>query len=167
MNANHFVGLFRYTRWADEKVIAALREAASGAEADPLRRARALLSHALRAQAVWLGRIQRSDDARLPFWETDSLDECARRSAANAEAWTRFLEKQSPADLEKEIRYQNSKGRVFTTALHEIAAHVVNHSTHHRAQAALFLREAALEPPATDYIFYARAAAPERDVRLA
>lgn len=153
----HFADLFRYTRWANTLVIDALR-GSDVSERKSLRRARALLSHLLRAQVVWLGRVQGTDAARLPFWETDSLDECARRSEASHRDWLSFLHGCSDGDLARPVRYQNSKGKEFATALRAIATHVVNHSTHHRAQIALLLREAGLEPPATDYIFYVREA---------
>ena len=153
----HFIGLFRYTRWANARIVEALSET-SILESEPLRRARALLSHLLRSQVVWLGRVQGTEAAQLPFWDEDPLDECARRSEASSRDWLAFLRGCSKADLARPVHYQNSKGKPFATDLQDIAAHVVNHSTHHRAQIALLLREAGLEPPATDYIFYVRSA---------
>lgn len=153
----HFADLFRYTRWANALVIEALREA-DESQHESLRRARTLLSHLLRAQVVWLGRVQSTEAAQLSFWETDALDACAWRNDESARDWLAFLNDCSETDLVQPVRYQNSQGTAFATGLSDIAAHVVNHATHHRAQIALLLREAGLEPPATDYIFYVREA---------
>ena len=153
--SNHFINLFRYTHWANRQMIEALLEA-TPPETRPLRRARALLSHLLRAQDVWLGRVQNTDAAQLPFWEEDPLDECVRRSEESSRDWLAFLRGCTDSDFARPVHYQNSKGTPFATDLQDLAAHVVNHATHHRAQIALLLREAGLEPPATDYIFYVR-----------
>ena len=119
---------------------------------------RRLLAHLVRAQEVWLGRIQDTDAATLPIWEETDIRTSAKRSEASTQAWLDFLTGCTAGDFAADVRYENSKGQPFTNALREIAAHVVNHATHHRAQIALLLRQAGHAPPATDFIFYARSA---------
>jgi uncharacterized damage-inducible protein DinB len=160
----HFLDQFRYTRWANQQVLDALGEGDGTLPERALR----LISHLLRAQDVWIGRIQ--GEADLPdIWGRDTLEECRARADASAEAWLGFLHDCAPDDFTDAVRYENSKGKPFASELREICGHVVNHSTHHRAQIALLLREDGVEhsrstssrlagaPPATDYIFYARA----------
>ena len=148
----HLRDQFHYTRWANDQIIEAMEE-----WDDPLPdRTLLLLSHLLRAQDVWLGRIQ--GEPNLPaIWAEDTLQECRTRAEQSAEAWLDFLQECSEEAFDKTISYQNSKGHPFENELRELCGHVVNHSTHHRAQIAMLLREAGGEPPATDYIFYARA----------
>lgn len=148
----HLLDLFRYTRWANRRIIDALDQAG---EAQVPARALQLLSHLLRAQDVWRGRIQGS--TALPdIWGDDPLPACREREKKSGKAWLGFLQSLDPGDLTETVRYENSKGESFENELRAICAHVVNHSTHHRAQIALLLREAGTAPPATDYIFWAR-----------
>jgi uncharacterized damage-inducible protein DinB/mannose-6-phosphate isomerase-like protein (cupin superfamily) len=144
---------FRYTRHANGQIIEALD--ALGPEKTPERALR-LLAHLLRAQDVWLGRIRGADDPPA-IWGEDALAECRTRAEASHAAWLRFLQDSAPRDFEATIRYENSKGVAFENELREIVGHVINHATHHRAQIAALIREAGREPPATGYIFYARA----------
>ena len=146
-----FRSLFRYTRWANDRVLRAMRAA------DPVpKRAVELLSHLLRAQDVWFGRIEKTDHATLDLWVDESLAACAERAEASTRRWKTVLDGRAATDLDRSIPYTNSKGTHFETPLRDLLSHVVNHSTHHRAQIALVLREAGIAPPATDYIFFVR-----------
>ena len=146
-----FRSLFRYTRWANDRVLRAMQAA------DPApKRAVELLSHLLRAQDVWFGRIEKTDHATLDLWVDESLAACAERAEASAQRWQTVLDGRAATDLDQPVAYTNSKGTHFETPLRDLLSHVVNHSTHHRAQIALVLREAGIAPPATDYIFFVR-----------
>ena len=61
-------------------------------------------------------------------------------------------------DLDAEIHYQNSKGADYYNSAWEIINHLIIHGQHHRAQISLFLRNCDINPPAIDYIHYARMA---------
>lgn len=146
-----FVSLFRYTQWANDRVVEALRSAEEVPE-----HALELLSHLARAQDMWFGRVQGTAHTDLALWETDDLDSCAERIEASAQRWETVLSTRGSDDLDETISYENTSGTSFETSLREILSHVVNHGTHHRAQIALILRNADIEPPVTDYIFYVR-----------
>lgn len=149
---DHFLQLLRYTRWADQQIIESL-EALDDAAAPE--RAWQLLDHMGRAQQVWLGRVQ--GETPLPdIWGEPPFEGWRRRIASGTEDWMGFLSDSAPDDFAQTIRYKNSKGISFENELREVVTHVVNHSTHHRAQVATLIREAGGEPPATDYIFWAR-----------
>lgn len=62
----------------------------------------------------------------------------------------------SADDFEKRIDYENSEGRLFTNTVQDILFHIINHSTHHRAQIASDFRQNGLEPLQLDYILYKR-----------
>jgi len=149
--AADFRSLFRYTRWANDRVLDTMQAAGVVPE-----RAVELLSHLLRAQDVWYGRIEKTDHADLDFWGKDSLPAGAERAEASARRWDTALDGWTGEDLDRSIAYTNSKGTRFETPLRDLLSHVVNHGTHHRAQIALLLREAGIAPPATDYIFFVR-----------
>lgn len=150
-SSDRLTDLFQYTRWADETIIATLEEM-NAPERDDLADALELVSHQLRAQAAWLARV--SGTEAPPFWETDDLETCRKRSASCTAAWVEVLA--SADDLRRKVSYRNSSGTAFETPLDVIAHHVVNHATHHRAQVAREIRRAGGTPPATDYIFYDR-----------
>ena len=151
-SVNRRPDLFRYTRWADEQVLDAL-EAAGAPERDELAAAMELISHSLRAQTMWLTRVTGTGDPP-DLWTTDDLATCRQRSTECTEQWLGVLA--STDDLSAPVTYRNTKGTSFSTPLHVIVDHVVNHATHHRAQIARCLRQAGESPPATDYISYAR-----------
>jgi uncharacterized damage-inducible protein DinB len=56
-----------------------------------------------------------------------------------------------------EVSYRDLKGNPWRTPLWQIVLHVVNHATHHRGQAAGFLRALGHAPPPLDLIAYYRA----------
>jgi uncharacterized damage-inducible protein DinB len=45
---------------------------------------------------------------------------------------------------------------MFSNTIKDILFHMINHSTHHRAQIAMDMRNNKLEPLPLDYIFYKR-----------
>lgn len=143
--------LFRYTRWANARIL----EAMEAADVVPAR-AVELFSHLLRAQDVWFGRVEGTAHADLDLWVDEDLGACAERAEASAARWKSLLEDRPANAFDKPIAYTNSKGTRFETPLRDICRHVVNHGTHHRAQIALLLREADIAPPPTDYIYFVR-----------
>lgn len=145
----HLLQSFEYARWANRRIIDAL----AGMDAPP--EALRLLSHLLRAQQIWLGRI-RGEEELPPVWGEESLEACHEREEAGSADWLAFLEGLPEAGLQEVVVYHNSRGRRFENTVAEIAAHVVNHCTHHRAQVATLIREAGGTPPATDLVFWAR-----------
>lgn len=149
--ADDFVSFFQYNQWATRRILETLQSSDG-----PPARAVDLLSHLLRAQDVWFGRVRGTEHAELALWVEEDLKACAERAASSAERWHRLLDRCSSEDLNEPVAYTNSSGTAFETPLRDIASHVINHGTHHRAQIALVLRKAGIAPPATDYIFYVR-----------
>ena len=74
----------------------------------------------------------------------------------SSKRWINFLSSYNMDTLEEVIRYQNTKGDTYENRLRQIITHVINHSSHHRGQLALLLREKRVAPPANDYIIYKR-----------
>ncbi|MCX7648962.1 MAG: hypothetical protein N2050_00225, partial [Flavobacteriales bacterium] len=54
------------------------------------------------------------------------------------------------------VHYKNLQGASCRNIFSDIVLHVCNHGTHHRAQMALLMRQAGFQPPASDYILFAR-----------
>lgn len=91
-----------------------------------------------------------------PLWEPLPVEKLRKILETNIADWLNLLSKKTDADLQEPISYVNTSGVPYTTSLHDILTHVLNHATHHRGQVVVLLREAGIAPPGTDYILYTR-----------
>ena len=143
-----FHQLFDYNFYCNKKFI----ETCAGLGTVPETSVR-LFSHILNAHHVWNARIL----GRTPEVKVWDVHEVPAWGDLHYENQRDSFEIISNADsLEKRIAYENSEGRAFANTLQDILFHVINHSTHHRAQIATDFRANGLEPLALDYIFYKR-----------
>jgi uncharacterized damage-inducible protein DinB len=112
-----------------------------------------LFSHILNAHHLWNARLQ----GKMPAYETWQLQPMKEWSDIHYENQRNTFEIITNTDnFEQRIDYENSEGRMFTNTVKDILFHVINHSTHHRAQIAMDMRNNKLEPLPLDYIFYKR-----------
>lgn len=147
----HYTGhLFKYNNWATKATIQSINEISS-----PSERIISLISHILAAQQIWFSRII-GEKSTLSPWEVYTIEECLKISEIVNERYTNFLEHASDEGLEKIIHYSNTRGERFENSIKDILTHVINHSTYHRAQIALLVKEAGSSPAVTDYIVYQR-----------
>ena len=149
-----------YSRWASARLLEA---AASLSEAD-LRRdfgtadksVIGTLTHVYRGDWIWLARVRGDAPLSLPAGEYPDLASLAREWQTVSEGWLDWARPQADADFLREISYHDLKGNPWTTPLWQVVLHVVNHATHHRGQAAGFLRAMGKTPPPLDLIAYYR-----------
>jgi len=149
---DHYLELAHFNGWANRRVAEMLKTLASEDLSRPLR----LFSHLLRAERVWLGRLQGTADAMLPLWETDALSICQEQVEANTVAFEALVSSLTPAALGHRVGYSNTQGTLYTSTLADILSHVFNHGTHHRGQIALLVRDAGQTPLPLDLIAYLR-----------
>ena len=90
------------------------------------------------------------------MWEEKKLLDLIDLTHKSSEDWIKFLREYQMSGFEEVIAYQNTSGQAFETGLADIVIHVINHSTHHRAQIVQLLRSGDIEPPRLDYIFFCR-----------
>jgi len=112
-----------------------------------------LFSHMLNAHQIWNARIL-SEPSKFDVWQIHVLEEWADIHYENQR--TSFDITSEAHDFELRIDYENSEGRLFTNTLQDMLFHIINHSTHHRAQIMTDLRKHKIEPLALDYVFYKR-----------
>jgi uncharacterized damage-inducible protein DinB len=148
----YFIRLFEYDRYANQIILDTI------IKADNPEKPVKFMAHVLAAQQVWLNRVKSlpaSGGGVWPDWPADALGEMIIENAAQ---WIDFLSAQGPEDFEKTVIYKNFKGETWENKLTDILGHVINHGTHHRAQAGQHLIMAGVEKlPVTDYIFFIRA----------
>lgn len=147
---HHFIHLFKYNSWATQETLISIKKLDS-----PSEKVISLVSHIIAAQQIWFNRVV-DDKTPLTPWEVYTIDECLDKSQEITSRWLNYLEHTSDEGLEKVIYYKNTKGDVFENSVKDILTHVINHSTYHRAQIALLVKEAGGKPAVSDYIVYAR-----------
>jgi uncharacterized damage-inducible protein DinB len=146
----HIRRLYDHMMWADTRTLNALR-AMHAAPLDALR----LYAHLLAAEHVWISRIE-GREPEMPVWPALGLDECAALSAKNHAAYALLAETLSRDELQRLVRYRNSKGDEFANTVEDIFMHVALHGAYHRGQVARIVRGEGGAPQATDYIFFIR-----------
>jgi uncharacterized damage-inducible protein DinB len=111
-----------------------------------------LMSHILAAHHIWTHRILKKDD-KTSVWEKYAQDYMQVVNISNHDLTLEILES---FDLKYEVKYESSEGISYSNTVSDILLHVLNHSTHHRAQISTYLREANIDPVPSDYIFSKR-----------
>ncbi|MFA7429436.1 MAG: DinB family protein [Rhodospirillaceae bacterium] len=155
----HVLRFAAYNAWANER----LYEAVATLPAEEIARDRkgffrsilGTLNHIMVADRAWMGRITGSDYGiraldQILFDDFAELWEARRtfdRVIANVAA---------SAPLEEDLHYWTIAGVECVTPMGMVLTHVFNHQTHHRGQVHHMLGEAGVEPPALDFIYYAR-----------
>jgi uncharacterized damage-inducible protein DinB len=149
MNTGDIRFLFGYDRWATQRVLAALDGIPPGLWASEggigERGLGAILAHQLGAAQRWRHAIQQDDERPHP--EDDHLSVTALRARWAAEwaavdAWLPTLDDDKLADVQD------------GEAIWQMLAHVVNHGTQHRSEAAALMTEAGHSPGDLDMIDY-------------
>jgi uncharacterized damage-inducible protein DinB len=164
MNKTYFQTLYQYNAWATRRILDAAAPltpeqlatfSMPGISAGSLRGA---LVHAYRAEAIWRRRIQPgAPQDPLPA-ETDFLTLEALVAVWQPEmlAMQAYIASLADADLLQTIHYKNTKGQPFSNPLWHILAHVVNHSTQCRSEAAMALTALGRSPGDLDLILFLR-----------
>ena len=118
------------------------------------------VAHALAADRVWWCRLT-GTPVDTPVWPDLDADGCRALFAETAAGWRQYLGGLThDADLDRIVRYPNTRGETFETAVGDVLDHVLLHAAHHRGQANASLRAAGVTPPVLDHIAWVRLGAP-------
>jgi uncharacterized damage-inducible protein DinB len=142
-----FTDLFRYTHHMNQELFRSVP-----GEKAPDEKIISLLSHIVNAHAIWNSRLA-GLQAMTAVWNLRNPGELAGADKENYEDTLGLVDRLGADSL---IAYTNTKGLQFTNSVRDILFHIVNHSTHHRAQVACLLRKDGASPPVSDYIAYRR-----------
>ena len=143
-----FNQLFDYNFYCNKKII----EAALAMDAPP-KRSMELFSHILNAHHIWNKRLLH-EDWIYEVWQLHEIKDWEDIHYENQR--TTFEIITNTDDFTQRVDYKTTEGRVFANELKDILFHIINHSTHHRGQIAVDLRQNKTEPEKLDYIFYKR-----------
>ena len=145
----HLRHLFKYDNWANSKVIDALDAAAS---VKSLR----ILAHILITKQEYFERLSGKDSTGFDFWPDLTLAECAQLSVSTNAAYAGLLSDADDSVLDNIAAYKTSEGVPYENTWRELLTHVLLHSSIHRGNIVLKMREEGFEPPKVDYIVYLR-----------
>ena len=160
MDKTDLLFLLDYSAWANQKLSKAAAQLSPGqftascpANYGNLRR---IFVHMLVAHQVWLSRCRDgctptafpADDV---FPDFVSFEKYLRIEEA---AWRDYLDALSDKDVQRSVVYTTSRGETFSTPLWQIVAHLVNHTTQHRSEAAEVLTQQGYSPGDLDLIRY-------------
>lgn len=115
-----------------------------------------LLGHIVKAELLWLERLYGTEKIKKVFFEPWPLSEIESHQIDSHKGWISVLNEYGEDGLNTIFPYKNLKGDHFGNSLYDILFHVINHSTHHRAQISRILRQHDIAPPVMDYINYVR-----------
>jgi uncharacterized damage-inducible protein DinB len=161
VNKNDIVTLFQYNDWARRRVLdqAARVNAVQYVTPAPVPQGslRGTLVHSLSAEVTWRLRWQGSSPAAL-LSETSlpTLETLQARWEREAQALQDFIAGLTDADLNATIHYKTTKGSPMADLLWHLMAHVVNHGTQHRSEAAMLLTGYGYSPGDLDLIVFLR-----------
>ena len=147
---DYFIRLFHYNDWGNARQLSILPSIIA---ARP--KAHNIMTHIVMTQQLWLTRITGVGE-KPTLWEPVAVPELIQLSSSSTSAWIKYLGSLTEDDLDRLIAYHNFKGILYQNSIRDISAHVISHSSHHRGQVNLLIREAGAEPPLVDYIAFAR-----------
>jgi uncharacterized damage-inducible protein DinB len=160
MNKQDILVLYRYNQWANEKIWSSAahvtREQFLAPASFPHGGLRGTLVHALSAEWIWRTRWEGTSPTQL--LKAEEFPDFPSLRARWAEEETRlmnFVSAISEERLNSTFDYRNTSGKPFTKVLWHAMAHVVNHGTQHRTEAAAILTDLGHSPGDIDFIFFA------------
>lgn len=145
----YFTKLYQYNQWANQRVLGALDKQQVDDE-----KILTIMSHVVSALFIWLSRIEGKSPAAYPLWKQYSRTELLKMNEEITQRWIKFVE--NTDDFNRELVYNNYLGDPYKNNVEQIMIHLVNHSTYHRGQVALLMRQNGFEPINTDFITYDR-----------
>jgi uncharacterized damage-inducible protein DinB len=162
MNKNDILTLFEYNYWASRRVLSAAARARPEEFVAPARLShgslRGALVHTLGAEVVWRLRCQEgcSPPAMLSEDELPTLDALQTRWEREEKAMRSYLASLTDDLLVQTVKYRNTQGVRFESVLWHALAHVVNHGTQFRGEAAIALTGYGCSPGDLDMIAFFR-----------
>lgn len=145
----YFLKLYQYNAWANKRVIGTLQRQNVRDE-----KILSIMGHIVAALFLWLHRIKGLPAPDVKLWGEYSLEQLVTLSEKGTREWLEFVE--GTDDFNRELTYKNYVKEPYTTNVEMIMIHLVNHSSYHRAQVAMLLRQKGFEPINTDFITYDR-----------
>ena len=152
----------QYSAWASQRLVHAASELS---EAELLRDFQTAdhsvlgtLVHTFAADRLWLGRMRKAPRPQYSSEADYRLAVLESEWPAVYHGWDDLLKGWTDEEVRSDLTYLDLKGNQWTQPVWQLVLHVVNHATHHRGQAAGFLRTMGRVPPPLDLVAFYRMA---------
>ena len=109
--------------------------------------------HIYMVDHIWFQRIKGKSPSKINSKTFDDIVEMKKWFGKQQDEIQSFIKQ---VDVEKIVKYQNSKGVQFNNPIYEIIQHMVNHGTYHRGNIASLIRQSGFKGVSTDFIFFLR-----------
>jgi len=159
MNKQYFLILFQYNAWSTAKILDAASHVTTEQFLAPVPfphgSLRGTLVHALFGEWVWRKRWEGSP--QNPMWNIEEFPTFAyvrARWANEEERLMSFVSNLTEESLYHKIKYVSTEGFPHERVLWESMAHLVNHGTQHKTEAAAILTGMGHSPGDIDLIVY-------------
>lgn len=143
-----FKELFAYSHHSNQQLIGVLAKEVENIPEKCMK----LQNHILNAHRVWNSRILPGEIA-FGVWDIHPVGDWEKIDRENYKNSLMIVEQ---FQLEEIIHYKTSKGDPFSNTVRDILFHIINHSTYHRGQIAMDMRQNGMEPLISDFIIYKR-----------
>ncbi|MBI3150532.1 MAG: DinB family protein [Chloroflexi bacterium] len=161
MNTKDIQILYKYNSWANARILNAAsnvtQEQFVAAAAHPHKDLRHTLTHTLFAEWLWRKRWEGDSPTQwISPEDFPTFDSLRARWGEEEKALNEFAASVTDEKLNSVFQYKTTKGDPRENVLWQVMAHVVNHGTQHRSEAAAILTELGHSPGDIDLIVYLR-----------
>lgn len=161
MNKQDILTLYQYNAWSNAKIVDAAshvtQEQFLAPAPFPHGGLRGTLVHALFAEWLWRNRWEGTAPAFTFRWELEeypNFESLRRRWAEEEFRLMNFVANVTEEELHRKIKYISTEGSPHERVLWECMAHLVNHGTQHKTEAAAILTDIGHSPGDIDLIVY-------------
>ena len=159
MNKQDILTLYQYNQWANAKILNAAANITQEhylAEASfPHGGLRGTLVHTLFAEWIWRKRWEgTSPTVRLKPDEFFTFESLRARWAEEEKLLMAFVDGLTDESLDRYFDYTSTEGTPYKRILWHTMAHLVNHGTQHRSEAAAMLTDFGHSPGDVDMIYF-------------
>jgi uncharacterized damage-inducible protein DinB len=161
MNKQDILLLYRYNQWSSKKILDAAAKVTPeqflAPSSFPHGGLRSTLVHAMFAQWVWRQRWEgTSPSQRFKPEDFPTFEVLRTRWEEEEKALMAFVENVSEEGLNSQVHYKTTDGTPHAEILWQLMAHVVNHGTQHKTEAAAMLTDFDQSPGDIDMIVFLR-----------
>ena len=151
MNKQDILTLYNYNQWANAKILDAASEVTQeqylAPASFPHGGLRGTLVHALFAEWIWRRRWEgTSPTNHLNPEDFPTMESLRARWLEEERQLMDFVNGLTDHKLNNTFKYRNTSGQPFTKILWQVMAHLVDHGTQHRAEAAAILTDLGHSP---------------------
>jgi uncharacterized damage-inducible protein DinB len=159
MNKQDILILYKYNQWANAKILNVAAKVSPeqylAPGSFPHGGLRGTLVHALFAEWIWRNRWEgMSPTHRFKPEDFPTFESLYARWLDEEKQLMDFAEGLTNESLNNTFSYTNTSGKPFTKILWQAMAHLVNHGTQHRTEAAAILTDFGHSPGDIDLIYY-------------